>query len=75
MPLLKCYCVKIFLTEDLKLSKQNCASEDDMITLHTVQPGAMIAVWKHSWKVFLEGCIGSTVILRGEGSASHPYGR
>ncbi len=22
-----------------------------MITLHTVQPGVMVAVWKHSWKV------------------------
>ena len=39
-----------FELKDLKLSKQNCASEDEMITLHTVQPGVMVAVWKHSWK-------------------------
>ncbi|CAB4030921.1 F-box only 15-like, partial [Paramuricea clavata] len=36
--------------KDLKLSQQNCTSEDEMITLHTVQPGVMLAVWKHSWK-------------------------
>ena len=26
-------------------------SVDEMITLHTVQPGVLVAVWKHSWKV------------------------
>jgi hypothetical protein len=49
--------VKLFVVKkissilDLELSQQNCTSEDEMITLHTVQPGVMLAVWKHSWKV------------------------
>ena len=63
-----------FELKDLKLSKQNCASEDEMITLHTVQPGAMIAVWKHSWKVFLEGCRKHGNLVRGGKCTSHPYG-
>lgn len=38
---------------DLKLSKQTCTSEDEMVTLHTVPTGVMVAVWKDSWKVQL----------------------
>jgi hypothetical protein len=43
--------ISLYIYLDLKLSQQNCTSEDEMITLHTVQPGVMLAVWKHSWKV------------------------
>ncbi|XP_028392047.1 F-box only protein 15-like isoform X2 [Dendronephthya gigantea] len=39
-----------FQITDLKLSRQTCISEDEMVTLHTVPPGIMVAVWKHSWK-------------------------
>ena len=76
MSLLKCHWVEIFFTKDLKLSKQNCASEDEMITLHTIQPGVMVAVWKHSWKVFLESYGKHGNLVRGGGNFTrHPYGR
>lgn len=40
-----------FEFKDLKLTKEKCISQDEMITVHTVHPGVMLAVWRSSWEV------------------------
>ncbi|XP_046842036.1 F-box only protein 15-like, partial [Xenia sp. Carnegie-2017] len=39
-----------YRVKDLYLSRNNATSDTTLITLHTIQPGLMLAVWSDSWQ-------------------------